>query len=152
MFLALSVQYGYAVSHGVNLLASDFNRPSEQFGGSGIYSHDGKILGNVISYTTKSEMIIADIPIIYKRTPPVKEKLPEESVSSSTKPPAPQKENDVEKFHTNMDDLSKYTFQNVVDAKHTKNEICNDDYCCKFDISKETTERPHPVYKYVVGC
>lgn len=145
------MQYGYARSHGVNLLASDFNRPSEQFGGSGIYSHDGKILGNVISYTSKSEMIIADIPKIQKRTPPLT-KNPEKIENSTTaKPQLPQNKPESDSFVTGLDDLSKYTFETVKNVKRTQHKLCKDDYCCKFDITKEVIKSPSPVYKYVLA-
>lgn len=68
--LALSIQSGYSRAHGVNLLASGYNDPKNKNGGSGIYLANGKTAEAYISGNDGTKLIIQDVPIIQRRTPP----------------------------------------------------------------------------------
>lgn len=57
----MSVQHGYSVANGINLLAANFGRPKEARGGSGIYYSDGKIAENYIGDTPSSKLIVQDV-------------------------------------------------------------------------------------------
>lgn len=70
LLLALSVHAGYARGHGLNLLASGLNNPSNKNGGSGIYLANGTIAEAFISGNFGTKLIVQDVPIISKRVPP----------------------------------------------------------------------------------
>lgn len=72
LVVALSTQAGYSRASGVNLLASGYNNPQEKNGGSGIFFANGTFGQVYISSVQASKLIVSDVPIISKRTPPNK--------------------------------------------------------------------------------
>lgn len=57
----MSVQHGYAVANGVNLLAANYGKAKEMHGGSGIYLADGKVAEMYISDSPSSKPLIQPI-------------------------------------------------------------------------------------------
>lgn len=58
---SLSIQSGYSQANRVNLLAADYNNPSQGLGGSGIYRHDGTIDSYYISGISSSKLLISTL-------------------------------------------------------------------------------------------
>lgn len=64
---ALSVQRGYSLSSGANLLAANYNNPKKGNGGSGIYFGNGTIAENYVDGIKITKLIIHEVPKIGKR-------------------------------------------------------------------------------------
>jgi hypothetical protein len=62
LILALTVQHGYAVSTGVNLLASNYGVPPETHGGSGIYLSGDKTAKIYLDAKSGSKLVIQNVP------------------------------------------------------------------------------------------
>lgn len=59
--IALSIQSGYSQANRVNLLAADYNNPTEGLGGSGIYLHDGTVASYYISGISSSKLLVSTV-------------------------------------------------------------------------------------------
>jgi hypothetical protein len=64
---ALSIQHGYAIANGVNLLAANYGEPKNSHGGSGIYSADGTIADSYIDGSPSSKLVISNVTLRSRR-------------------------------------------------------------------------------------
>lgn len=153
-FGALSVQHGYAVANGVNLLASGYDNPSSGLGGSGIYFANGSVADIYISGAKSSKMIIADVPKSHRR-----QSL--DTCQSAVNLPERVGENsriggvmaDINEFRTAQEDMSNYTFISL-NLNQTKiyESVCDTKGSCCFvniTVSKTSVNTNH-VYKLAV--
>ena len=61
LFQALSIQHGYCVANGVNLLAANYGRHIDGRSGTGIYLSDGKV-AKVVNDSVKSQLVVREVP------------------------------------------------------------------------------------------
>ncbi|KAF2897745.1 hypothetical protein ILUMI_08431 [Ignelater luminosus] len=143
-FHSLSVQHGFAKSHGVNLLVAGMNNPAERNGGSGIYLHDGRIAETYLSGYRSSRLIIRQVPKIRAR------KDLSNTCQASSDTPRYTLE-DVNFFRTKESDLSLYTFKSVdLNKKELSDTVCSkgNNFCCSFNISIDKARDIRPNYAY----
>lgn len=170
--VALSVQHGYAIANGINLLSAGLDEPSKRNGGSGIFLANGKIAESYISGAKSSKMIIRDVPKISRRSPggtckvlnyyPLSLSLtpvfrfkssnvitdtqdsPNLSVGGGTLP-------GINFFKTGQEDMRNYTFKDLDLSKTNLSEkICssNSKFCCSVNITVSKHNTPsNYVYK-----
>ncbi|KAK5648607.1 hypothetical protein RI129_003499 [Pyrocoelia pectoralis] len=145
---ALSVQHGYAITNGVNLLASGHARPSFYNGGSGIYLANGSVANVYISGTPISKMLIADVHKGHRRSSPG-------SCQSAVSLSNNHKDvtRDISGFNTIKENMVNYTFKSLdITQSEIFESLCSTkDSCCSINItSKRTNFDLNYVYKLAV--
>ncbi|XP_018579998.1 vanin-like protein 1 [Anoplophora glabripennis] len=129
---SLSIQSGYSQANQVNLLAADFNSPSQGLGGSGIYRHDGIIDTYYISGISSSKLEIADL---YPRGTPrdagsVFSTFGFDILNAS--------KSELKNFISVRDfQASNYAFKQLELSATTESQdtLCFGSFCCNFTIS-----------------
>lgn len=63
----MSLEHGYALSTGVNLLSASYGSPRQGLGGSGVYLADGSVAENYLDATNSSKLIVREVRVISQR-------------------------------------------------------------------------------------
>nr|XP_008196062.1 PREDICTED: vanin-like protein 1 [Tribolium castaneum] len=128
---SLSVQHGYAVANGVNLLAANYAKPNAGRGGSGIYLTDGKIAEKYIGDTASTKLIVQEVG---------KQSTREDRTKCPTRLPfgLPSdlgKSNVSNYMALTAFTASDYTFQNInLTQGNISETVCHKNFCCNFDL------------------
>ncbi|XP_044263792.1 vanin-like protein 1 [Tribolium madens] len=144
-FTALSIQHGYAVANGVNLLASNYNKPKNTHGGSGIYLGDGKVTEMVIFDTPSSKPLIQEV--IIRSTREDKTVCPKLTQFGL---PSDLTKSNVSDYVTDREfKASDYKFKEIdLTQNNVTTTICDSSFCCDFEIIINTAEtNTNNVYK-----
>ncbi|XP_044263230.1 vanin-like protein 1 isoform X2 [Tribolium madens] len=133
---SLSVQHGYSVANGVNLLAANYAKPNNGRGGSGIYLADGKIMENYIGDTPSSKLIVQEVT---KQTSRVDKMNCSKNVAFGL--PSDLGKSNVSNYMTiPVFNASEYTFQEIdLTQSNFLTTICHRNFCCNFNIKVNLT-------------
>ncbi|KAK5648890.1 hypothetical protein RI129_003782 [Pyrocoelia pectoralis] len=152
-FGALTVQHGYAVANGVNLLASGYDNPSSGLGGSGIYFANGSVADIHVSGAKSSKMIIADVPKSHRKPPDTCQNAVNMPERVGDRFGIGGMMADINEFRTAKEDMSNYTFISLNLNQTTIYEsVCDTKGSCCFiniTVSKTSVNTNH-VYKLAV--
>lgn len=146
----ITIQQGYAVANGVNLLASNTQYLTFSLGGSGIYSGSETLKYVYNTQTDTGKLLVADVPIQPKGQLPASETGRTTSTQSIGRPANNYKNNNNSsldaKFNAPMLG-DEFTFVLLEDAK-TEARVCSDSMCCS--LRYEFREK-HPDEVYALG-
>jgi pantetheine hydrolase len=140
-YASLTVQHGYAVSTGVNLLAANYGVPPETHGGSGIYLPDDKTAKIYLDAKSGSKLVIQNVP---------NQKNKQNSTCISAVAQHLSQESNISNYVTlrNFEAL-RYKFRRVnLAQKNQSVRICDRKFCCTFDLSVDTQRvTPSDIFK-----
>ncbi|XP_064599350.1 pantetheinase-like [Liolophura sinensis] len=145
----VTVQQGYAVASGVNLLAADTQYLTFDLGGSGIYSGSETLKYVYNTQTDTGKLLVADVPIYPKV------RLPGSGIENKASAPSVghpasnyKNENSSRNPYFNTSMLGdEFTFVILEDTEDDV-QVCSDSMCCS--LQYEFREK-HPNEVYALG-